>query len=181
MSDPTAPPLPEKRRSVVFELRGTTPTLNEIRGMHFHEYAKRREAMAWQVRAALNAVGYFAQEPMQRAAVAIARYSVGSPDADGVAGGIKPLLDSLVMPSASHPNGLGVILDDRPACLVLTVTSERAASLADQHMLVAIRELEPLPVVEKPKRRRGKPAWAKPSSAAVARGNRFTARRLGLR
>lgn len=166
-------------RTVAFELRGVTPTLNEIRHMDMHTYRRLREGLAWQVRAALNGVGYFAQPPMLRAAVAIARYSMGSPDHDGVTGGMKPLLDCLVMPSVSHPNGLGVILDDRPACLVLVVASGRAASHADQRMVVAIRELESLPVAEKPARKRYR-GPARPSQAAVTRGNRFNAKRLGL-
>lgn len=176
---PLAPPeINTPPRFVVFEIPGLTPTLNELRKMDMHTYRKSREAMAWQVRAALNRVGYFAQEPMQRAAVAIARYSTGEPDHDGLVGGIKPLVDCLVVASISHPNGLGVIVDDKPARLALTVTSERAETRADQKIVVAISELPFVPVEEKPKRKGPRRAQRKLVGPIA---NRINAARMGRR
>ena len=143
-------------RSVTFTLRSLTPTINELRKMHFGEYKRVREALAWTVRAALNDNGYFAQYPMKRALVTIERHSVGLPDEDNATGGVKPLVDCLVQPSASHPNGLGVIFDDNPICLMLMVKCVRVTTYAEQRTVVTIEEQEQLPSTKMPKRRMGR-------------------------
>lgn len=52
--------------------------------------------------------------PISRSALEIERYCAGSLDWDNAYGGLKPLLDCLVAPSARNPDGLGLIQDDSP-------------------------------------------------------------------
>lgn len=98
-----------------FTLGSPTKTLNEIRSMHHFTYAKHRAALALEV-AALT-VGKRPSEPFTRARITIERHSAGSPDVDGLYGGLKPLLDVLQPRSKRCPNGLGIIANDSPRAL----------------------------------------------------------------
>jgi len=54
--------------------------------------------------------------PLARCYLQIERHCAGAGlDWDNAYGGLKPLLDCLVAPSARNPDGLGVIRDDSPA------------------------------------------------------------------
>lgn len=54
--------------------------------------------------------------PVERAFLVIERHCSGAGlDWDNAYGGLKPLLDCLVAPSAKNPDGLGLIRDDNPA------------------------------------------------------------------
>jgi hypothetical protein len=142
-------------RRVTFTLPVVTPTVNDIRKMHFGTYKKLRESFAWMVRGALNKEGYFPQHPMPRAIVTIERHSCGEPDTDNAVGGVKVLCDCLVQPSARHPNVLGVVVDDHPAFLTLIVICIRVHSLTEQCTVVKLEEQLPLTSREM-KRRPGK-------------------------
>lgn len=52
--------------------------------------------------------------PITKSALEIERYCAGSLDWDNAYGGLKPLLDCLVAPSARNPDGLGLIKADSP-------------------------------------------------------------------
>ncbi|MDO8417777.1 MAG: hypothetical protein Q7S87_16375 [Agitococcus sp.] len=53
--------------------------------------------------------------PLETAFLVVHRASAGGGlDWDNAYGGLKPLLDCLVMPSTKNPSGLGVIRDDNP-------------------------------------------------------------------
>ena len=101
-------------RELIYELHlpAATPSNNAIKGMHFHAYKKLRNGWRANVLAALE--GKVTVAPIAMSALEIERYCAGSLDWDNAYGGLKPLLDCLVTPSARNPDGLGLITDDSP-------------------------------------------------------------------
>lgn len=101
-------------RELIYELHlpAATPSNNAIKGMHFHAYKKLRNGWRASVLAAIG--GKAPATPIARSALEIGRYCAGSLDWDNAYGGLKPLLDCLVAPSARNPDGLGLIKDDSP-------------------------------------------------------------------
>ena len=101
-------------RELIYELHlpVATPSNNAIKGMHFHAYKKLRNGWRASVLAAIE--GKVPMAPIARSALEIERYCAGSLDWDNAYGGLKPLLDCLVVPSARNPDGLGLITDDGP-------------------------------------------------------------------
>lgn len=90
-----------------------TPSNNEIRGMHFKAYRDLRNRWAMEVLVALK--GRRPAKPVGQAFVAVYRRSAGGGlDWDNAYGGLKPLLDCLVLQSARNPSGMGLIQDDSP-------------------------------------------------------------------
>ncbi|MDH3981306.1 MAG: hypothetical protein OES84_00220 [Kiritimatiellaceae bacterium] len=97
---------------IILTIPDALPTLNDIRGMHYHEYKKLREWLAWEIRAQYRHDG----DPIKLCLIFVERYGSGkTPDWDNLYGGFKPLGDCL---SKYHeklnPNGLGIIYDDSP-------------------------------------------------------------------
>lgn len=117
-----------------FELPEATPSNNAIKGMHFHAYKSLRKRWKGMVCAAARAAvaqpatgGLSAlplagsaseREPLSLAHLEIERHCAGELDWDNAYGGLKPLLDCLVSPSARNPDGQGFIVDDSPRCLL---------------------------------------------------------------
>ena len=101
-------------RELIYELHlpTATPSNNTIKGMHFHAYKQLRNGWRASVLAAIG--GKVPAAPITRSALEIERYCAGSLDWDNAYGGLKPLLDCLVAPSARNPDGLGLIEDDSP-------------------------------------------------------------------
>lgn len=94
------------------ELPVETPSNNEIRGLKFWEY--KEVLRAWQARV-FQALGCRTPaKPLNEVFIYIERRSSGTLDWDNAYGGLKPLLDCLVMPSTRNPCGLGLIKDDSP-------------------------------------------------------------------
>jgi hypothetical protein len=90
-----------------------TPSLNVIKGMHFHAYKNLRRSWRQMVLAAVG--GEKPETPVQRAFLVVTRECAGGGlDWDNAYGGLKPLLDCLVAPSNKNPDGLGLIADDNP-------------------------------------------------------------------
>ena len=98
------------------DLPWPTPSNNEIKGMHFTKYRKLRKNWRDAVWIALN--GRLPDESLPLVFIEIDRYSQGiGLDWDNAYGGLKVLLDCLVESSSRNPDGLGLILDDNPACM----------------------------------------------------------------
>lgn len=96
-----------------FELPVETPSNNVIKGAHFHAYRNMRMQWCLMVKSALQ--GHAGKNPpLEHSFLHIRRHCVGSLDWDNAYGGLKPLLDTLVVASARNPNGLGLIVDDNP-------------------------------------------------------------------
>lgn len=82
--------------------------------MHFRAYRQLRQQWQLLVFAALK--GRRPAAPLDRVFLRIDRSSQGQGlDWDNAYGGLKPLLDCLVMPTRKNPDGLGLIADDGPA------------------------------------------------------------------
>lgn len=92
-----------------------TPSNNVIKGMHFHAYKNDRRKWSQAVLAAVG--GERPAEPLELSGLVVVRGSAGSLDWDNAYGGLKPLLDSLVMASNRNPDGLGLIRDDNPGAM----------------------------------------------------------------
>lgn len=101
-------------RLVTIELDEPTILLNRWQRLHFRDKKRHMERIAWMVKASVRNVG----EPMQQCAITVHRYSAETPDWDGLYGGLKPLLDCLVVPTSRNPMGLGLIRDDNPECVI---------------------------------------------------------------
>lgn len=90
-----------------------TPSNNIIKGMHFHAYKHLRRKWRLMMLQALG--GGSAPQPIEKAFLVVVREcSGGGLDWDNAYGGLKPMLDCLVSPSARNPDGLGLVVDDNP-------------------------------------------------------------------
>lgn len=101
-----------------FEIDEATPSNNTLKNAHFRVYQGLRRRWRGMVEASLEEAGHGlgadAPAPLASCRLEIDRHSVGSLDWDNAYGGLKPLLDCLVQPSARNPDGLGLIADDSP-------------------------------------------------------------------
>lgn len=106
--------MPPRELIYEFHLPAATPSDNAIKGMHFHAYKKLRKS--WRVNILMAIGGKVPAAPLLCSALEVEWYCAGSLDWDNDFGGLKPLLDFLVAPSAQKPDGLGLIADDSPCC-----------------------------------------------------------------
>lgn len=100
-----------------FEIDEATPSNNTLKNAHFRVYQGLRRKWRQMVEQALEEAGQgdgSRLAAIERCALEIDRHSVGHLDWDNAYGGLKPLLDCLVAPSARNPDGLGLIQDDSP-------------------------------------------------------------------
>jgi hypothetical protein len=97
-----------------FTLPMSTPSNNVIKGMHWMTYRNLRRT--WRLKVLTRGLGgKKPAEPIERAALLVLRHSSGKLDWDNALGGLKPLLDCLVVRKAKvNPDGLGLIVDDNP-------------------------------------------------------------------
>lgn len=121
---------------VRFTLCRPTPLLNQLIRMHWRARMMLARSISAEVARLVPAAP--ARQPLEHACVTIVRYSVGIPDHDGLVGGCKLLIDTLLVLSKRHPNGLGFIVDDDPAHMTLVVRAERCANHKDQRTEVTI-------------------------------------------
>ena len=97
------------------ELPCETPSNNVIKGMHFQVYRTTRRTWRLMVQAALKGVRPAA--PLEKSAIVVVRHCAGDLDWDNAYGGLKPVLDCLVLSSTRNPDGLGLIIDDNPKAM----------------------------------------------------------------
>lgn len=104
---------------LTLELDEATPSNNVIKGMHFRVYQKERRNWRGRVFEAANKAGW-SGSMVERCYLHVQRYSAGAGlDWDNAYGGLKPVLDCLVSPSARNPDGIGIIKDDNPSSMPL--------------------------------------------------------------
>lgn len=120
-----------------FTLAKPVKLLNQTLRMHWRERGRYAKALSAEIAKAHPGI----PEPMQKARVEITRYSVKEPDTDGLVGGAKALIDTLLVRSEQHPHGLAFLVDDSPAHLVLQVRHEKAANLKSQGTTVRIERI----------------------------------------
>lgn len=101
------------------ELEGATPSNNQLKRMHFFAYQRLRRQWRMKVLVALKGARPSASAAIPSAGLAVTRYCAGTLDWDNAYGGLKPLLDCLVLPTQRNPDGLGLIVDDSPRCMPL--------------------------------------------------------------
>ncbi len=124
-------------RHIRFEIPEPTPLLNVWQRYHWAKRGRIAKGFAWMVREAL---GPITVEPMQKCKVTIERHSAGTPDYDGLVGGVKVLLDCLVVCSKRNPHGLGLIQDDNPDCMDLEVIAVKCKR-GERKTVIEIEEI----------------------------------------
>jgi hypothetical protein len=82
--------------------------------------------LSWEVMAALGGPRWFPRPPLRHVKVTIIRCSSGRLDKDNLWASCKGLLDCLCATSPRHPDGLGIIEDDRDGLLDLEVRQSTA-------------------------------------------------------
>lgn len=100
-----------------FKLPFATILLNELLRMNKHVRREHCRMMAWQVALAIGRERH-KHQPLKFSKIIVERTSPRRPDWDGLYGGLKPLLDVLVIPTKRNPHGIGIIKDDSPSWLL---------------------------------------------------------------
>lgn len=112
---------------------------NQANGRHWTaSYAYRKRLLPMVAGAVKPWAGHL---PMERARVEITRFSVGVGDQDNVTASVKPLLDLLLVRSATHPHSFGLLVDDGPDHITLTVIGAKVAHRSEQKTAVRIERL----------------------------------------
>ena len=106
-------------RVIRFEVRRQLPLLNELLRMREHERMRAKQEIAEAVHAAVLPLRGYGRgwQPIRRCLVTVEIHRPGRPDWDGMMGGIKYLLDALVVRTGRNPRGCGLILDDSQDCI----------------------------------------------------------------
>jgi len=131
-------------REITFTLGDPFPLLNKQMRKHYRTRQREKLATGRKIASLLGAER--PSEPFRKAVVQIVRHSTGTPDRDGLYGGCKDLLDCLTTPRLNKQGetvnkyGLGLIVDDAPQFIDLSVTAERCKR-AEQRTVVTIREV----------------------------------------
>ena len=124
---------------IAFTLPKPTVLLNVLLRMHWADRTKHARALSQEIAALIPNDPY--RKPFRRAAVLIRRMSIKLPDYDNAVGGAKLICDCLLKRSPTHPNGLGLLVDDDPEHMALTVECERVATRAEQRTIVTIERI----------------------------------------
>lgn len=108
---------------IILTIPYALPTLNAIRKMHYQEYKRLREKLAWEICGQYRHKG----DPIKYSIIFVTRHGSGkTPDWVNLYGSFKALEDCLVMPSKANPSGLGIIYDDNPEYVkTLTVLPQK--------------------------------------------------------
>ena len=136
--------------AITFALHAPFPLLNKQLRMHYRTRKNRQRQLMHEI--AEQTRGRRPVQPVPFALIRVERYSVGTPDLDGLYGGVKALLDCLTTPRATKPRtvfgkasvrnpmGLSFVVDDDPAHILLEVVHVKATR-ALQRTVVTIEEV----------------------------------------
>jgi Holliday junction resolvase RusA-like endonuclease len=102
------------QRVIILTIPKASPSLNTINGQHWNHYRQQKRAWLDLIWVAKLDAGIYGMPMFERAKVSIERFGTRSLDVDNLTGGCKMLIDSL--------RQLGLIVDDSPAHIALTVT-----------------------------------------------------------
>lgn len=89
----------------------------------------------------MSLIGPRPEIPFRFATIQVWRHSVQECDTDNLYASLKPLCDVLQPSSRRHPDGLGVIENDKASQLYTRAYQVRAPRRCDQHTRVVIREV----------------------------------------
>ena len=125
-----------------FHLNRESPSNNDIRGLQPKAYKGLRQLWCNKI-LSKGLHGQLPEVPLARAALVLVRRSSGTLDWDNVYGGLKPIVDCLVVRSPRRsPNGLGLVIDDSPKYMPYPpFVLQRSASPGDGSTDIAIFEL----------------------------------------
>lgn len=124
-------------RRVEFTLPYALPLLNFALRQHWAKRTKERRVLAWFIAAELGPD----RPSFERARVTVVRYSPGAGDPDNLPSCAKNLLDVLkAFHATRNPIGLGVIRDDSPRHIDLTVTQQKCKR-NETRTVVTVEEL----------------------------------------
>lgn len=125
-----------------FHLNRESPSNNDIRGLQPKAYKGVRQWWCNKL-LARGLLGKVPEVPLQRAALVVVRRCSGMLDWDNAYGGLKPIVDCLVVRSARRsPNGLGLVVDDSPRYMPYPpFVLQRSAPPGDGSTHIAIFEL----------------------------------------
>lgn len=119
------------------ELPILTPLMNVWQRWHWRVRGRYVADLSMMIRSKVIPDG----KPLQSCVVEIERHSVKLPDWDGLYASAKPVLDCLVVKTKRNPHGIGLIVDDNPACIrELMVRPVKVAHLHQQKTVIIIRE-----------------------------------------
>lgn len=124
---------------VEFTLCRPTPLLNELIRMHWRARGIYQRSVSSEIARLVPDVP--GRAPFVRARVSVVRHSVQEPDVDGLIGGLKLMIDTLLVRSDRHKDGLGFIVDDGPECMTLDARSCRVGTRKEQRTAVRIERL----------------------------------------
>jgi Holliday junction resolvase RusA-like endonuclease len=130
-------------RRIILDIPSPTPLQNVWQRMHWAKRKRVCEYWSWLVKEALmnlrpsEPVGL----PIEKCIVHITRYSAGEPDIDNLYGGVKPLMDALVVCTKRNPHGLGVIRDDNQKVVTNLKVDPKKAKRGEGRTHVVIQEI----------------------------------------
>lgn len=128
-------------RVIEFEIPEMLPLLNTLLRMHWAQRRKLMERIAWLVHIH-SGHRTMSDLPIEKCSVWVERRSSGrEPDHEGLVSSIKPLMDTLVVPSRRNPHGLGIIRDDCPAVVGKPVVTQLKVPRQYQSTAVRIEEV----------------------------------------
>lgn len=140
-SQPVSPASVATANMIAFTLPKPILLMNEFRKLdripNGVGYKKYRDALSSEIASLVPSDPY--RKPWRYAAVTVRRFSTGTPDVDAVC--VKGLLDVLQPRSGRHPSGLGLIFEDGPEFLTLTVECEKVSKRTEHRTLVTIERL----------------------------------------
>lgn len=115
---------------------------NVVNGTHWASHVAYRKELLPLVADAVKP--WTGHQPIDRAKVTIIRYSVRLCDHDNCVASVKPLVDLLLVRSGVHPHSLGLLVDDGPDHIDLSVSSAKAETRAEVRTAVRIERLDPV-------------------------------------
>lgn len=124
---------------IEFTLCRPTPLLNELIRMHWRARGVYQRSISSEIACLVPDVP--GRAPFVRACVSVIRYSVQDPDIDGLIGGLKLMIDTLLVRSDRHKDGLGFIVDDGPEHMTLDARPCRVSARKEQRTHVRIERL----------------------------------------
>jgi len=118
-----------------------SPSLNRLLRLHWAERRQIGRQWAEALHVLVRATNQ--QLPaivLERCRIGIERQASPALDLDNLVGGVKPLIDALLVASARHPYGLGILRDDASGRLELDIR-QRPAPRAQRGTLLSLQEL----------------------------------------
>ena len=126
--------------TATFTLPFALAGLNVRQRKHWGALTSERNELAKEVMAGIRGPRHYPRPPLNRARITVVRCCAQPLDPDNLVASVKPLLDVLCVKSATHPAGLGIIVDDNAKQCELVV-KQSSAPRGKGATIVSIEEL----------------------------------------